>query len=266
MKIKPYFSYWSGGYAKWNNKLVEPLTFQSFDIAVKLALKHYGEAHFVTDSLCAEVFKEIPFTSVEVILDDLPKEYTKTWALGKIYAYQHIALKGDPFVHIDNDVFLWKPLPVDLICAPIFAQSPEPINSYSYKIHDFYKNCPKKYLASKVKKNNFAPNVGVVGGKDLGFFYNYSRSAISLILDPKNKSYWTKDFGLVTWRKAVISEQYYMGICASFYKKNITYLFPKNDSYSEKCYQLGYTHLMGSKYGYGMKEKVNFLYNKKFSN
>lgn len=269
-KLKAYFSYWNGGYFNWkkdafsleekinNDKLKDPFIMDTFRIAISRAKKHYGEAHLITDAYSEQIFKELPFDTITTGLERLSSEYTATWSLGKLYAYKIIALKGDPFIHIDNDVFLWKALPEKVTNAKIFAQSREPVDLFRYNLKNFYRKCPKKYLASEVPILKFAPNVGVVGGSDLSFFYNYSSSALNMILDPENKDYWTSHNGLVSWRKAVIAEQYYMGIAAKYYNKKIEYIFPTNEEFS-KIADLGYTHLMGAKYGFFIKEKIHFL-------
>lgn len=269
--MKVYFSYWSRGYYNWDKnsfalkkeipKPSDSLAFDTLRIALNRAKKHYGEVHLITDIYSEDFFKKFPFDSVTTGLEKISPEYTATWSLGKLYAYKLIALKGDPFLHVDNDVFLWKPLPKKISSAEIFAQSREPVNLFNYHIDHFYKNCPKKYLASKIPKQSFAANVGVIGGSDLSFFYNYSSSAINMILDPANKTYWTTHKGLVSWRKAVIAEQYYMSVAARYYNKNIEYLFSNNEEFS-KVAELGYTHLMGAKYGFFIKEKMNFLMKK----
>lgn len=274
MKIKKaYFSYWSGGYFNWkktnfslenkidNKKLKDKFVENTLILAVSRAKQHFSEVHMITDEESADIFKKFNFDSVTTGLEKIPKDYTAVWSISKLYAYKLICLKGDPFIHIDNDVFLWKNIPDDIINAPIFAQSRELVNLFGYRLEDFYKNCPKKYLASKVPKLKFAPNVGIVGGHDLAFFYNYASSGLNMILDPINKKYWTSHKGLVSWRKAVIGEQYYLGIAAKYYNKDIKYYF-NNDEDFYKVAMRGYTHLMGAKYGLFMKDKISFLADK----
>ena len=59
-----------------------------------------------------------PMDSLNIVASDFHQQ----GALGKLIAY---SIQDGPFVHIDNDVFLWKPLPQELLQAPVFAQCPE---------------------------------------------------------------------------------------------------------------------------------------------
>jgi len=64
----------------------------------------------------------LDFLHVSRELNILDK-YDPAWpALGKLFAYK---LQTAPFVHIDSDVFLWKPLPPEVTSAPVCAQNPE---------------------------------------------------------------------------------------------------------------------------------------------
>lgn len=269
-ELKAYFSYWSGGYFNWKKtsfdleekvnkaKLKDQFVSDTFSLAISRARKHFKEVHMITDESSKDIFDQFDFDTVTTGLEKIPKEYSATWSISKLYTYKMISLRGDPFIHIDNDVFLWKRLPDNLLASPIFAQNREPVHLFGYKLNDFYRNCPKKYLASEVPILKFAPNVGIVGGHDLSFFYNYACSGLSMILDPINKKYWTSHTGLVSWRKAVLAEQYYMGIVAKYYNKDINFLFPTNESFHD-VFRMGYTHLMGAKYGFFIKDKIGFL-------
>jgi hypothetical protein len=61
-------------------------------------------------------------SAVSTEIDTLDSVDAGWWALGKLVAY---SLQDRAFVHLDADVFLWKPLPTRLISAPVFAQCPE---------------------------------------------------------------------------------------------------------------------------------------------
>jgi hypothetical protein len=65
---------------------------------------------------------QIPFDDVRLDLEDLRHYHPSLWNSGKVLAY---GLQSEPFIHLDNDVYLWEPLPVQLTSAPLFAQNPE---------------------------------------------------------------------------------------------------------------------------------------------
>lgn len=254
---KFYMSYWSGGYHGWNNQKASDFLLNTYKLSANLILKHYGEVSLITDSVSKKYFEHMPFTSVDTILDEfkISKEYEKVWSLGKIFIYKYLSLKGSPFIHIDNDVFLWKPLPIKLIKSNLFAQSAETKIDYFYRLNDFYKRCPRKYIA-QYNRPNYAPNAGIIGGSNLGFIYKYSSSALEMVLDPINKKFWTEDNFGATWRKAVYAEQYYLAACSEYYQEKINFLFNEGDFSPARCSEIGYTHLLAAKKGKYMPEKI----------
>lgn len=254
-----YMSYWSGGYHGWENKKISKFVLDTYKLSANLVRKHYGEINLITDSESKDSFKDIPFSSTDTVLDQfkISKDYQKVWSLGKIFIYKYLSLKGSPFIHVDNDVFLWKPLPIDLIQSNLFAQSAETNIDYFYRLNDFYKRCPKKYIA-QYKRPNYAPNAGIFGGNNLGFIYKYSSSALDMVFDPINRKFWTEDNFGATWRKAVYAEQYYLATCVEYYKEKINFLFDKDFS-PIKCSEVGYTHLLAAKKGKYIPEKVSAI-------
>jgi len=66
----------------------------------------------------------LEFDRVSTSLNALDAHDPGWWALGKLYTYR---AQREPFVHLDNDVFLWRPLPERLASAPLLAQNPEPL-------------------------------------------------------------------------------------------------------------------------------------------
>jgi hypothetical protein len=95
---------------------------------VETARRHYPDTWLVTNDGGASVLVDqlgLPFTHVSTTLNALAHHDPEWWALDKIYAYR---MQEQPFVHIDSDVFLWKPLPERLERADVFAQNPEPLS------------------------------------------------------------------------------------------------------------------------------------------
>jgi hypothetical protein len=253
-------SYCPKGYHGWNNQKPSNFLLDTYKLSANLILKHYGEVCLITDSNSKKYFESIPFTKVDTILDEflIPEEYQKVWSLSKIFAYKYLSLNGESFIHIDNDVFLWKPLPINFTKLGLLAQSPETKINYFYKLNDFYKRCPKKYIA-QYARTNYAPNAGVFGGSNLGFIYKYSSSALDMVLDPVNKKFWTEDNFGATWRKAVYAEQYYLAVCAEYYEQKINFLFNEGEFSPIKCAEIGYTHLLAAKKGKYIPEKIKLI-------
>lgn len=267
--MKIYLSYWSAANRKIRDE--NPVT-DSEDIRKKLILtnysvgyakKHYKEVHLITDSLGAKIFKDIGFTSIDTSLEEIPKKYKETWSLGKIYAYRNISKKGDPFLHIDYDVFLQKPINPDFLKtkAVIFQSIELNLDTFGYNVDYFYKKCPVRNYAQDLKIN-YAYNFGVFGGNDLEFINNYASSSIDMVTNKDNASFWIesqykfnpefKDFS-----KAVLAEQYYGALCAKYYNMDIGFIvcsdgksrFTKGTYWPFDPYvrdHIGYLHIFGS--------------------
>jgi len=260
--MKPYMSYWSGGYLKIPNEV----TLNLHKICAFYIKKHFGEVHFFTDSQSLPFFKDIEFSSINLEFDNLPKEYGQVWSLSKLYAYKIIAQKGISFVHIDYDVILWKGFEERMKKAGVFAQCVEDNARHWYKVSQFEKNCPNLHLMSKARPID-AVNVGVIGGNDLEFLYKYSNSALELILDESNKDFWINYNGFPrSWHKAVISEQYYLAVCAEVFNRNIEMIFPdgwpKEPQDERIIKEKGYTHCMGLKHDSAFQQRIKLLVEK----
>ena len=250
-------SYWSGGYTKVPNQF----TVNMHKVCAYFLKQNFGEVHFITDDTSLPYFKDINFSSVAIEFNDLPKEYGETWSINKLLAYKLITKKGDPFVHVDYDVILWKGLEDRLKKADVFAQCEEKDHYHWYEIEKFKANCPNLHIAGKVDATD-GINVGIIGGNDLEFLYNYSDSALELILDPKNKDFWLNYRGFSkSWHKAVISEQYYLAVCSKYYNKKVELLFPNGWPKDQEAEEKHYTHLMKSKDDANLRNKIQLMVN-----
>src|SRR5215467_3350808 len=97
----------------------------SWVLSLKTARKHYPQTALVTDDEGAELLVSqlgLSFAHVSTELSALSDADPSWWVLGKLWTYR---LQHEPFVHIDNDVFLWARLPRELELAPVFGQNPE---------------------------------------------------------------------------------------------------------------------------------------------
>jgi hypothetical protein len=252
---KAYYSYWHGGYQGQPSEYIMDLN----KISLHLARKNFDEIHFITDSVSKDYFKDLKFDSVSTELDSLDTSYGDVWSLGKIYAYQIAAERGDPFVHVDYDVFFWKKLTKEFLSKNLIAQW---VEEYSYNIYQIPKliaNCPNLYLIKDIQPVG-AINVGLFGGNDLDFIKNYAKGAISFIMDPANEFFWKRrDLYDNGWIKAVVAEQYYLEVSRIYYNKKIDVLFEKEWPREPEAKERGFSHLMGAKYKKGIREKVRKL-------
>ena len=84
--------------------------FLAWGISLSAARRHYPETVLVTDQagkkLLIDALVGLQFTAVSTELDCLRTVDPDWWALGKLVAY---SIQDQPFIHLDTDVFLWKP-------------------------------------------------------------------------------------------------------------------------------------------------------------
>src|SRR5579863_3532555 len=125
--MRAVWSFWSKPYKAYKGRIWgEPRHhLLAWGLSLRLAQRQFPETMLVTDSEGKALLVDrlgLDFTHVSTELDHLRDADQGWWALGKLVAY---SLQDQPFVHLDTDVFLWRPLPAWLTAAPVFAQCPE---------------------------------------------------------------------------------------------------------------------------------------------
>lgn len=155
-------------------------------------IKFYEQVELVTDQegkrLLIDVLK-LPYTHVNTSLDKLDNYHPDLWALGKIAAYQK---QNAPFLHIDNDVFVWKPFPEELISAPVVMQSEEKYShifrEIAQQVDHKYSFIPEEYKAL-IRSHNYVNNynAGVIGGRDLEFYKIYTSEIFEFVNNSLDK-------------------------------------------------------------------------------
>lgn len=152
--------------------------------------KHYDEVALYTDEQGKHVLIDLlhlPYTEVNVVYDEhlcLPQH----WSYAKVKTY---SLQTKPFLHIDGDIFLFKPIAEDVVNAPLIAQSKEIGTEYYRQMMDrILQESPlilPKYIEEGLKEESIASyNMGVFGGNDMAFIHAYCEEALALC--DKNKS------------------------------------------------------------------------------
>lgn len=122
------WSYWTKptrleGSDRW---LESQYQLMSWALSFETARKHFPSTALITDAPGAQLLVNdlgLEFDAVDTTLEALHDEDANWWILGKLTAY---ASQDRPFVHIDGDVYLWRPLPQRLLPAPVLGQNPEP--------------------------------------------------------------------------------------------------------------------------------------------
>jgi hypothetical protein len=225
----------------------------SWILSFETARAHYPHTVLHTDRRGARLLNDglgLPFTEVTTCLDELDEQDPDWWMLGKLRAYKQ---QRHPFVHLDHDVFLWKPLPPRVAAATVFAQHLEDAgaNPVWYAV-DFCETLIRTQGQGVVPlewawfrrsgRRQVAACCGILGSNDPDFIRGYATSAIDLLSHPRNRSAFDSH-GDKT-RHNPLFEQFYLCACAAFHGIEIEYLF---DGYptSDAAVEAGYTHLIG---------------------
>ena len=168
----------------------------------------------------------------------------------------------EPFVHIDSDAFLWKPLPYELTSAPVFAQNPELFGPEATYFPERLECALSQggsvwlpaewvwYRAAGVKQRGEC--CGIFGGQNVEFINHYARQAIRLIEHPDNQAGWAN---LDLTKQNTLVEQYMLAACIEYHRRHenspyhgvaIKYLFGSVwDAFNpDLAEQKGFTHLV----------------------
>jgi hypothetical protein len=185
----------------------------SMTLATYLAMRHFEDVQIVTSSWGVKVLKAvgIPATQYTSELDSIKGISKWFWAYGKLVAYTK---QTEPFVHIDNDVFLWKPLPQRILDAELCFQSKEIMNVPNYKWYDVLRPSwdhakvrPQIIVDNEV--TDFAYNCGICGGHNLSFFKEWIKCSSEYIFAPENQSIFFENFKNVLMHQNLFHEQYF---------------------------------------------------------
>lgn len=177
---------------------IEPSSFfRSFALSFILAQKNGGPVDLVTDLKGKHLLVDVlglPYDRVSLELDSLAGKYPQElWPLGKIKAYQ---VQTEPFIHIDGDLFILKPLPDSVYRKPITFQSMEgaelDYNPGCYKIDRFLNQgakLPSSWLwcLKSSRLRQYAVNMGFYACNQLSINRQYCQEAFDFVDDPANQ-------------------------------------------------------------------------------
>lgn len=250
--MKAVYSFWSRPFRMLGDKMhgAIPNRYSSLAwiLSVNLAARHFNEIELYTDQFGLEFLKplDLPFTKTNVVLDDISPDIlaVNCWAFGKIVTY---ADQSEPFVHIDYDAFLSKPLPE---VPDLVVQGPEWGDIYEKwetGIVDMGFNSP--YIG--MTKNAF--NAGVLGGNDISLIRDYANEAIDMVeFVSRNRIKFDSRNYMQRYYFSCFFEQYLIAQFASSRGSDVLYL---GDT-EERAKEHGYTHLWGGKHNVHIQKQV----------
>ncbi|RSN17165.1 hypothetical protein DMC63_21125 [Streptomyces sp. WAC 05977] len=247
------WSFWSVPYRRrhgrhWPSDFFHAL---SWILSFRLASRLFPATALVTDDWGHELLVgrlRLPFDDISLTLNGLTGQNPSWWALGKLHAYRQ---QREPFLHIDNDVFLWPGFPAQGLDGEVVAQNPEhaPASDAGY-----YR--PAAATAAIRSTGGFLPKefgdytgeaalcTGIVGGTAIPFLRRYADLAIRMVESAENQTAWRRLAPLEDYNLVV--EQYLLGaLCWSGGTTDVQCVFAsQDDSYRED--DRGFTHLIAS--------------------
>ncbi|UMO99601.1 DUF6734 family protein [Amycolatopsis sp. EV170708-02-1] len=247
------WSFWSTPYRRrhgrhWPSDFFHAL---SWILSFRLASQLFPTTALVTDDWGHELLVtrlRLPFDDISLSLNGLDGQDPSWWALGKLHAYRE---QREPFLHIDNDVFLWPGFPAAGLDGEIVAQNPEhaPVSDAGY-----YR--PSAVAAAIRSTGGFLPEefrgytgeaalcTGIVGGTAVPLLRRYAELAVRMVESAENRTAWQRLAPLEDYNLVV--EQYLLGaLCWGGDTTDVQCVFgSQDDGYRQADRR--FTHLIAS--------------------
>lgn len=225
----------------------------SWALSCLLLYEQYPEIDLYTTDAGRDVLIEkldLPYTSVHILPENRLIS-TDNWALAKLLTYQQ---QTSPFLHVDGDVFIWKPFSQALLGSELIVQNIETDRTvYEGALQRVFS--PMQSVADKFNTSLIPPktsdimacNAGILGGNDLDFIQAYTQLAINIAQTV------SKPEEMNTSTYCMLFEQYVFARLTQKYCKSVNTFFdePVADiRYTEfenfwRMKKIGYYHLMG---------------------
>lgn len=209
---KAVFSYFNeAGVNNTSGFLTFQDTIASTCLAVMTAKRHFNKVEFVTNDFGAKVIDLLGLpVEKSLVLNQMKGVSGYFWAYGKILAYSS---QNEPFVHIDNDVYMFSGLPERMKKADFVFQSKEFMGKPGYGWYDVLRPC---YDEAKVKPKeiveirDFAYNCGICGGNNFEFFKEHQKCSAEYIFAPENQNLFFKKHKEILIHQNLFHEQYFI--------------------------------------------------------
>lgn len=263
--MRAVWSFWSKPFrAKTSLSWLSPRHhLLSWVLSVETARRHFDELCLYTDSDGAKLLIDrlgLQFDWLSTSLDDIDSYDASVWSLGKLHAYRS---EQAPFIHIDSDAFLWKPLADSLLSADVIAQNSEyfPFDgSFVYRpevlesaINERGGWLPVEWTWCRSVFTGVQKGIacGIFGGHNLTFIRYYAELALKVLNDNSGLLEALPDkSGL-----SILLEQFLLAACVNYHQHRVGSPFKDlavrllfdsfEDAYFE-AHSVGYTHLLGT--------------------
>lgn len=252
MVERAIYSFWTkpteGEHVGFNS---EEALMECFALSLHYSKQWFKEVHLVTDLKGKALVEKwgLEFDNINTDLERVMTDvYQNHWSLGKIYACK---IQEVPFMHIDIDVILFKPLPKTFLNSEASFQNLETDKQeYWYKLlldhaEQNYKTKPVWFDGTKFK----AYNCGVILFNKLDIIKEWWKSALNYIkyLDESKFDYNHHLSCLIYEQFSIYSlckhYDYKVDLLSFYGTQEQRYLGHIPDNLAET---LGYTHLIAA--------------------
>lgn len=190
-------------------------------------LEFYDRVELYTDLVGKKLLIEVlqlPYTYCHTDLEKINHLYNEyLWTIGKLFVY---GLQSEPFIHVDNDIFIWSRFDERIHEASLVAQNPEYNQDYYQPIVQCLIRCFElpKWLMNELKsdKKIIVSNTGIIGGNNFEFFKYYSKKSLSLV----NNNFQNLEF-INIGAFSVFVEQYMFHFLANDLNTKVEYLIKR---------------------------------------
>lgn len=143
--------------------------------------KHHKKIHLYTDTQGMELMSdmlELPYDDISLSLNELDGEDHRLWIRGKMHVIEQ---QKEPFIHIDNDIYVWEPIPTP---SRFIVQSRFPMwGEYRLSLNEIFANFEyiPECLQERPCDDTMVANVGIIGGHDIDFFQRFCETSRNLL-------------------------------------------------------------------------------------
>lgn len=256
--MRAVFSHWDKPFQKYGGGYKNPRHFLiSLSFSATLAKKWFGSVVMYCDRYSVPMMESLNiFDEVIPCYEELAKVPEKHWAVAKMLVYSK---QTEPFLHIDNDVFLLKPPPKRIFTGELVAQSIESNGEFGGRYLRQMEAMERTAIYPKYWVRDwdnvhfeeaapFAYCAGILGGCNTELIRDYAITGIEHI----------KKYGHQYPDINTTIEQVYFAMMAFKTHTPVTTII-SNWNETDECKKVGYRHFWG-----GTKRLVNPLTNKPY--
>lgn len=226
-------------------------------LSVIVAREHFDQVEMYTTSEWKFLFQKLgfPFTGYNTSLDKL--SFSKYfWAFSKINTY---SLQEQPFIHIDNDVFLYSGLPERFLKKDFWFQHRERFSKPGYWYYlpllRIFQKAPHQPNIHFI--DDYAYNCGICGGKDGKLFREHRELSEEYIFHPNNQEFLFEKFKPMLIHQNLLHEQYFLASQIAYRRVRGRVGVLSDDWKNINRAGFRYTHLWGcSKKAIGVSQKL----------